>query len=483
MMPNNMNMMNMNMMPNSMNMMNMNNMNMMNMMPNNMNMMNMNMMPNNMNMMNMNSMNMNNMNNMNMMNTMNMMNLMGMMNNMNNQNNNNQTPQNMEELNKKEFEKKMNLKNQIVDNEAFSREETFSKQLNALSDMATIGSITKEFIDYDKSHNPQKYLSTEDALNSKDSTYFVLGVLCDFLEKQGVTCAIEKKDQNQLSKEKLKEVDAFLQFLINGLTNLKKHDFHFDFGWDKNEVILSDTMEQTKFIEILKSNLCTNFGILKEDLIVTYPRRGSVLVTVIFNSEDFNNINLSILQNKFQNVPELNKLINIESTPILNGILLNPELLDHKGDNLNQRWGKGEKRGGRPYIPPLKWKGYGLRVVKKYDRGNDVWLDYKGKPGEWCVAYHGASQANNKNYNKMRDENDVNHPGEKVGEGVYCSPDPKVLDDNGGIVNINGKNYKIGFMLRVKPNKIRIAQSNQNYWVLNGNSEEIRPYRILIKEI
>ena len=83
----------------------------------------------------------------------------------------------------------------------------------------------------------------------------------------------------------------------------------------------------------------------------------------------------------------------------------------------------------------------------------------------------------------MRDENDINHPGEKVGEGVYCSPDPKVLDDEGGIVDIKGKKYKIGFMLRVKPDKIRIAQSNQNYWVLNGNSEEIRPYRILIKEI
>ena len=38
-------------------------------------------------------------------------------------------------------------------------------------------------------------------------------------------------------------------------------------------------------------------------------------------------------------------------------------------------------------------------------------------------------------------------------------------------------------MLRVRPDKIRIAKSNPHYWVLNGNSSEIRPYRILIKKI
>ena len=30
---------------------------------------------------------------------------------------------------------------------------------------------------------------------------------------------------------------------------------------------------------------------------------------------------------------------------------------------------------------------------------------------------------------------------------------------------------------------IRIAKNNPDYWVLNGTSDEIRPYRILIKQI
>ena len=83
----------------------------------------------------------------------------------------------------------------------------------------------------------------------------------------------------------------------------------------------------------------------------------------------------------------------------------------------------------------------------------------------------------------MRDVDDANHPGQKVGEGVYCSPNPNVLDQEGGVTQVGNKRYKIGFMLRVRPEKIRIAKTNPDYWVLNGTSDEIRPYRILIKQI
>jgi len=38
-------------------------------------------------------------------------------------------------------------------------------------------------------------------------------------------------------------------------------------------------------------------------------------------------------------------------------------------------------------------------------------------------------------------------------------------------------------MLKVKPDKIRISKINRVYWVLNGNSDELRPYKILIKNL
>ena len=488
---------------------NMNNMNVMNGM-NTMNMMNnMNIPGNNINMMNMNMMNnmgMNNMLNVNMMNmpnmpgnNMNMMN-MGMMNDMNmamNNNNNNNAENNINIINnpidvqkqqeealkalkKKEAEERRKLFSDIINKESG---ENLDK-ITTISDMANMGSITRYYIEVDSQEHPEKYIPFDQAFSSGDEDYFILGIVADYLKKQGVIVAIEKRDQNQLSKQKLKEIDTFLQFLINGLTNLKKHEFKFEFGWEKNNLILTDTNEQNSFMNELKVALSKGFSIKTNEIIIQYPRSGSVLVTVMFVSEDFNNITVQQIQNILSiHSPDYNNLLGIDSMLVLDGILLNPELLDHRGDNKNQGWGYNETRGGRPYIPPKGWIGYGLKVWGKYDKGDNNWIAHNGVQGEWCVAYHGASQKLNQNYKQMRDVDDANHPGQKVGEGVYCSPNPNVLDQEGGVTQVGNKRYKIGFMLRVRPEKIRIAKTNPDYWVLNGTSDEIRPYRILIKQI
>ena len=469
---NNMNMMqnNMTMMGNNMNMMG-NNMNMMpnmNMMQNNMTMMgnNMNMMPNNMNMMG----NMNMMSNMNMMPNMNMMgNNMNMMGNMNMMQNNNAN---------------MDLNNISIINNLGVNENVMNNQINNAQQQEEALKALKKKEAIDSSEHPEKYIPFDQAFSSGDEDYFILGIVADYLKKQGVIVAIEKRNQDQLSKQKLKEIDTFLQFLINGLTNLKKHEFRFEFGSNKNNLILTDINEQDTFMNELKVALSKGFNIKTNEVIITYPRSGSVIVTVIFTSEDFNNITVPQIQNILSvQSPNYNNLIGIDSILVLDGILLNPELLDHRGDNKNQGWGYNEKRGGRPYIPPKGWIGYGLKVWGKYDKGDNNWIGHTGVAGEWCVAYHGASQKLNQNYKQMRNVDDANHPGQKVGEGVYCSPNPNVLDQEGGVTQVGNKRYKIGFMLRVRPDKIRIAKTNPDYWVLDGTSDEIRPYRILIKQI
>ena len=403
----------------------------------------------------------------------------------NNNDNANHVPIDLtEQIKKQEIEEKKKLIKQIINKEGKGSVMKHCKELEVISDMAIMGTITRDYITIDTQDHPNKYLSTQNALTSKEQDYFILGILSDYLTKQGVVTAIEKKDENQLSKEKLKEIDTFLQFLINGLTNLKKHEFRFDFGWEENQLLLGDMQKKEEFMDELRVSLGKGLKIPNNHMIITYPRMGSVLITVIFKTEDFNNISVNQLQQIFSTyAPHLNHLVSIESNLILDGVLLNPELLDSRGDNKNQGWGYNEMRGGRPYYPPKGWVGYGLRVLGKYDKGNNVWLNYNGAQGEWCVAYHGASSKNNQNYNVMRDVEDANHPGQKVGEGVYCSPKPNVLDSDGGIVQVGNKKYKIGFMLRVKPDKIRIAKTNPDYWVLNGNSDEIRPYRILIKNL
>ena len=179
------------------------------------------------------------------------------------------------------------------------------------------------------------------------------------------------------------------------------------------------------------------------------------------------------------------------------------DLFDGNGHNLMGNWAHGENRGGRVYNPPNGWIGFGLNVLGKYDNGNNDWLACNGRPGEWCIAYHGACVRNTSDEIKQiikpilennlrpgagqayKDYNDDNHPGQKVGVGVYCSPNPSNMDGYAGIIEVNGYRYKVAFMLRVKPDKIRYSNSRADYWVLNagnGDFSEIRPYRFLIKK-
>ena len=180
------------------------------------------------------------------------------------------------------------------------------------------------------------------------------------------------------------------------------------------------------------------------------------------------------------------------------------ELFCGYAHNLTGKWAHGENRGGRPYTPPDGWIGFGLNVLNKYDNGNNDWLACDGRPGEWCIAYHGACVHNTSEQIKQiikpilennlkpgagqaySTYDDACHPGQKVGVGVYCTPNPNTADGYSGQIDVNGHRYKVAFMLRVKPDKIRYSNSRSDYWVLNagnGDFSEMRPYRFLIKKV
>ena len=110
-------------------------------------------------------------------------------------------------------------------------------------------------------------------------------------------------------------------------------------------------------------------------------------------------------------------------------------------------------------------------------------------PGEWCMAYHGTSIKFAKNiiinglqagpHQFHSNDKDINHQGKKVGIGVEVTPDillaEKYSDEFQG--------YKCVFMCRVNPLNVRIPEKNPRTWIVNGNSNDIRPYRLLIKKV
>lgn len=383
-----------------------------------------------------------------------------------------------------------------------------------LEDMCVLGNIMKEEIIEEQKDNPEKFISIDDALKEEnEKTLFCLGILAKNLENMGIITAIEKNPSNDVDDQEASNI--LLQFITSGILQKPKLDFHFDFGRERNNQLLDDKDEQEKFNNKLKKKLSIEYNIPEDKIIVTNAQRGSYKVQVIFESEEFNQKNIDI--NKFKNncttqeFEELKKLKEIHEGLIIEGCKLDPNMLDSRG-NKESGWKENEKRGGYPYSPPIGWKGYGLKVMDIYDEGNNDWIAKDGNPNEWAVAYHGIGtrlggtvenatrqilmggfksadgQAykdytnDNPNY-KCEDKEPDNS--KTIGDGVYCSPDPKnmyLFAKKTNPIKANKKQYFMGFMMRVKPDKIRFSNSRKDYWVLDGTKDQMRPYRIMIKE-
>ena len=400
---------------------------------------------------------------------------------------------------KKEIIDKQSNFRLIKNKESNKKEET----KEVLEDMCIMGSIMKEEILEEKKNNPEKFIPTETALKeTNNEKIFCLGVLAQNLENLGIVTAIEKNPS--INDESQNASNTVLQFLTNGLMNKKKYNFHFDLGETKNYELLNNKDEQKKFNDKLRKKLSIEYNIPESKIIITNPQKGSYEIQVIFETEEFNNTDLLDMEkfkDKCKNDDQFKELCNlkeIQQTTIMEGCKLDANMLDPEG-NRESGWEEGGKRGGLDYIPPKGWKGFGLKVKDKYDGGNNDWLGCDGNPNEWAVAYHGIGtnlgmSLERATHNIIRGgfkkggrqfyefDDDENHPGQKVGKGVYCSPNPDVMDSYAQSTEKNEKIYKMGFMIRVKPDKIRCPKCMKDYWVLDGTTEQMRPYRILIKE-
>ena len=391
---------------------------------------------------------------------------------------------------------KKNIEDRVKNN-IINPDDNLKKNL-ILEDMCIYGNMMKKEIQEEKLKNPGKFIEIKDALKkeNEDQGIFALGLLANILEQNGTEVVIENDNKEE-------EADAgttCLQFITNGLGHKTSYGLHFDFGFRRNQQLLNDKNEYEKFKERLKDKLSKDYNIPKNKIIVTCPQKGSFRVQVIFQSDDFNNLNIKDFTEKFKNdndFPDLQNLKYIQQDVILSGCKLSKGQLDARGNRVDG-WGINEKRGGKPYDPPIGWKGIGLRVIDKYDNGNNTWIGMDNSKGEWCVAYHGVGR-NKKNVQERtglivkggfnpgpnqvhKDHPDLNHPGRKVGEGVYCTPSINVAELYSGVSQIHGKNYKTVLMVRVKPDAIRYCKDQSDYWVVNGTTDEIRPYRILYKE-
>ena len=407
----------------------------------------------------------------------------------------------------KEMRKNFKINNQKItdlSSDSEKEEKILNVKLNNfLEDMCIYGNILEKEVYKEKEENPEKFIETKEALSleKEDQDLFILGLLSQNLENEGVEAVIEKEDHEDEEEAGI----TSLQFITSGLYKKKRYDLHFEFGEERNDELLYNDSEYEKFKQNLKLKLSKDYNIPVDKIIVTFPQRGSFHVQVIFQSDEFNNLNEKEFLNKFKNDSEFDELKNlkeIHSDVLLKVCKLSRKFLDKRGNRVHG-WGINEQRGNKPYYPPIGWIGIGLNVMDKYDEGNTAWLGYDGSKGEWCVAYHGVGRKKENNSDDIKKiigkiyedtfkvgENqvyehheDMFHKGRKVGKGVYCSPYIDIAEGYSGVVEINKKKYRAVLMVRVKPSAIRCYKEKSDYWIVNGTTDEIRPYRILYKDI
>ena len=301
------------------------------------------------------------------------------------------------ERKRKEEERLKEMKRKMLENQKKLRENNDNtnnnqdeKQVNqkineTLEDMCIYGKLMEKEIKEEKEKHPEKFVETSQALQSEnnDSGLFALGLISNNLENIGIETAIEKDGNEEEEKD---AGSACLQFITNGMCEKKAYDLHFDFGEKRNEELLDSEEEYEKFKNNLKLKLSKDYNIPMDQIVVTFPEKGSYRVQVIFQSNEFNNLDKNDFINKFKNDNEFKELSNLKEIHedlVMKGCKLSKNQLDPRG-NRNDGWGVGECRGGKPYNPPIGWNGIGLKVFDKY--GNNTWLGMNNSPGEWCVV-------------------------------------------------------------------------------------------------
>ena len=94
----------------------------------------------------------------------------------------------------------------------------------------------------------------------------------------------------------------------------------------------------------MKLKLSKDYNLPPEKIIVTFPQKGSFHVQLIFQSDDFHDLDKNQFINKFKNDPEFKELANlkdIHEDVIMGAVKLTRNQLDPRG-NRNDGWGVGE---------------------------------------------------------------------------------------------------------------------------------------------
>ena len=320
--------------------------------------------------------------------------------------------------------------------------------------------------------------------NTYEEEMLILNLLSKIFETRGIKTLIEEDKEIGITSKKC------LQNLSSGLSELKKYEFHFQ---TFNNSLFYNPEEYFFFTEELRFNLSKSLNITPENIIFGPPKKGSIKVPIVFMKESIKKLKFEEIQNSnlfFEDLLEINKL------PLFEYIQLDRNIFDSRFNNKDdKKWGQNENRGKEKYIPPKGWMGFGLNVEDNYDDGQACWLCFGGiYENEFAVAYYPITEEDDdifleyeiENFKDFEYKNLISNSidsrsGERTGEGTILYQNIELAEKQSSLIDTEKFSFKLVLMCRVNPYKIRAPRDYKEIWVLNRNSEEVRPYRILVK--
>ena len=345
------------------------------------------------------------------------------------------------------------------------------------------------FINIAQVLNSPGFLSGQNSIN--DDYRYILCLIGKILENHGIIVGIYKENN---MKDRI-DLSA-IQFIFSGLINKKKYKLGFSINKEKVNKIY-DLSQRKIFIEKWKGIIANKLNINQNLIILTNIRDGGgkkLFLDLAFNP------NVGIFEeNYIKNRLIQGELISCQMLPLLEACRLSPSIFDQRYHKFYNFPKNNLRRGGEQYIQPLSWAAYGINVQGKYDFGDNTWLGNKNKNGEFAVAYYGINNLFNQNMNNIQsllslmgnqetgrtfiNINNLRNPGQTCQTGAYFYKNPNHAENSSDAINIGGYQYKIMFMCRVNPSRIRQPENFKDCWILSPTSDEVRPYKILIKQI
>ncbi|CAG8571610.1 16165_t:CDS:1, partial [Racocetra fulgida] len=138
-------------------------------------------------------------------------------------------------------------------------------------------------------------------------------------------------------------------------------------------------------------------------------------------------------------------------------------------------------RGGILYKRPCGWRRFALKVLNRYDNGDNRWLGTDN--AAWPVSYHGASKYNEKS---IADDGFLSSKGKQFDfrHGIYSTPDVDLAEKYAQEFDYEGVKYVTIIQNRVNPANLQKIQNQTGageYWV-SMEGDDVRPYGICIKK-